>query len=82
VAPVPSSSPAAEDEESGCVERIFTLDGQKFLRIWDEGENAWAAGDLWIAKAIGSGQHERGDYVGELMEDGSINTDAEEPTLE
>ena len=82
VAPVPSSSPAAEDEESGMVQRVFTLDGQKFLRIWDEGENAWAAGDLWIAKAIGSGQHERGDYVGELMEDGSINTDAEEPTFE
>ena len=82
VAPVPSSSPAAEDEESGMVQRVFTLDGQKFLRIWDEGANAWAAGDLWIAKAIGSGQHERGDYVGELMEDGSINTDAEEPTFE
>ena len=88
-APVPSPAasvaPEAEEEEAeegGMVERIFTLDGQKYLRIWDEGANAWAAGDLWIAKAIGSGQHKRGDYVGELMEDGSINTDAEEPAFE
>ena len=83
MAPIPSSSPEAEEaEEGGMVERVFTLDGHKYVRIWDEGEKTWDSGDLWIAKAIGGGQYERGDYVGELMEDGSINTDTEEPAFE
>lgn len=83
--PVPSSSPEAEEEaeEGGMVERIFTLDGQKYIRIWNEGENAWVSGDLWTADVSAtSGQHTRGYYFGELMEDGSINTDAEEPAFE
>ena len=42
------------------------------------GANDWATGDLWAVKANG----ERDYYCGELMEDGSINTDAEEPELD
>ena len=75
-APVPA--PVEEAEEEGVEQRTFTLDGQKYIRLWDSGANDWATGDLWALKANG----ERDYYCGELMEDGSINTDAEEPELD
>jgi hypothetical protein len=77
----PVAAPVAEEEaeeEEGVEQRIFTLDGQKYIRLWDSGAEDWATGDLWAVKANG----ERDYYCGELMEDGSINTDAEEPTLD
>ena len=81
-APVPKAvpKPAAveEAEDEGMEERRFTLDGQKYIRLWDSGANDWATGDLWAVKANG----DRDYYCGELMEDGSINTDAEAPELE
>jgi hypothetical protein len=78
--PVAAPAPVAEEaeEEEGVEERIFTLDGQKYIRLWDSGAEDWATGDLWAVKANG----ERDYYCGELMEDGSINTDAEEPELD
>ena len=75
------AKPVAEEEaeeEEGVEQRTFTLDGQKYIRLWDSGANDWATGDLWAVKAGG----ERDYYCGELMEDGSINTDAEEPELD
>ena len=81
VAVLPPSSPASvaeEAEDEGVEQRTFTLDGQKYIRLWDSGAEDWATGDLWAVKANG----ERDYYCGELMEDGSINTDAEEPTLD
>ena len=54
----------------------FTLDGQTYMRP-KSGEE-WASGDLWYTDASGA----KGNYLGELMEDGSINTDAEEPSFE
>lgn len=79
-APAPKPAPVAveEAEEEGVEQRSFTLDGQKYIRLWDSGANDWATGDLWAVKANG----ERDYYCGELMEDGSINTDAEEPELD
>ena len=80
-APVPvvaAPVPVEEAEEEGVEQRTFTLDGQKYIRLWDSGANDWATGDLWAVKANG----ERDYYCGELMEDGSINTDAEEPELD
>jgi hypothetical protein len=80
----PVAAPVAEEaeEEEGVEERIFTLDGQKYIRLWDSGAEDWATGDLWAVKANGSGSPQRDYYCGELMEDGSINTDAEEPELD
>lgn len=77
-APVAAPVPVEETEEEGVEQRTFTLDGQKYIRLWDSGANDWATGDLWAVKANG----ERDYYCGELMEDGSINTDAEEPELD
>ena len=77
-APAPATSAVKEAEEEGMEERSFTLDGQKYIRLWDSVANQWATGDLWAAKADG----DRDYYYGELMEDGSINTDAEEPELD
>ena len=77
-APVPAPVVVEEAEEEGVEQRTFTLDGQKYIRLWDSGANDWATGDLWAVKANG----ERDYYCGELMEDGSINTDAEEPELD
>lgn len=77
-APVAAPVPVEEAEEEGVEQRTFTLDGQKYIRLWDSGANDWATGDLWAVKANG----ERDYYCGELMEDGSINTDAEEPELD
>ena len=84
--PVAAPAPVAEEEEAeeeeGVEQRIFTLDGQKYIRLWDSGAEDWATGDLWAVKANGSGSPQRDYYCGELMEDGSINTDAEEPELD
>ena len=41
-----------------------------------DGNHEWLSGDLWLSK-----KGVRGPYAGELMEDGRINDDAEEPTI-
>jgi len=66
----------AEDEDS--IElKIFTLDGQKYMRPWSTSASDWATGDLWYTTKKGEKSH----YLGELMEDGTINGDAEEPPI-
>ena len=79
VASLPAS-PAAEAEEVEATLLPFEVDNVKYLRYGiaaAAGEVDWASGDLWqIRKGV------KGAYVGELMEDGSINTDADEPTIE
>lgn len=57
----------------------FKLDGVSYLRLGSksaDGEIEWA-GDLWYNK-----KGVRGTYVGVLQDDGSIDTDAEEPNVE
>jgi hypothetical protein len=68
------------EEEAAALELLpFKLDGVSYFRLGAktaDGEIAWE-GDLWYNK-----KGVRGSYVGSLLEDGSIDTDAEEPTLE
>jgi hypothetical protein len=67
-----------EDEDEDAIElKIFQVDGQKYLRPWSSSANDWATGDLWYTNKKG----EKAAYWGELMEDGSVNADAEEPPL-
>ena len=57
--------------------KIFKVDGQSYMRPWSTAAKDWATGDLWYTNKKG----ERAGYWGELMEDGSVNADAEEPPL-
>ena len=66
-----------DEEEDGIELKIFTLDGQKYMRPWSSGAKDWATGDLWYTNKKGEKSH----YLGELMDDGSINCDADEPEL-
>ena len=76
---VPVPALATVTEESATSDEVefksFTIDGAEYQRLSTGSE--WASGDLWYTKKDGS----RGDYLGELMEDGSINGDAKEPEL-
>ena len=82
VAAVPAPEPvvaAPEPEEAELELLPFKLDGVSYFRLGAktaDGEIAWE-GDLWYNK-----KGVRGSYVGSLLEDGSIDTDAEEPTIE
>jgi len=61
------------------VELPYKIGSSSYLRIGvpnENGEPNWLSNDLWQNK-----RGARGAYVGELMEDGSINTDAEEPPV-
>ena len=75
-APAPVTPPPVK-EEVVAEFRVFKMDGQDYLRIFNKEDNDWASVDLWYTK-----DGKRGRYFGELMEDGSVNTDAEEPELE
>jgi hypothetical protein len=46
----------------------------------DSSEPVWASADLWYFKK--TAVDNKGDYVGKLDEDGSIDADAEEPEFE
>lgn len=75
---VAAPAPAPEEEEEAALEpRTFTTGGQKYIRLWNTDAEAWASGHLWMPKKKGT--TERGSYVGELMADGSIGTDGDEP---
>ena len=85
--PAPVATEVAEPEEAEsqsegeeALELLpFKLDGVSYFRLGaksSDGEIAWQ-GDLWYNK-----KGVRGSYVGNLQEDGSIDTDAEEPQLE
>ena len=81
-APLPVAAPVEEAAESQGEDEIemkhFILDGQKYIRPWSSSAAAWATSDLWYTNKRG----ERAAYWGELMEDGSVNADAEEPALD
>jgi hypothetical protein len=78
--PAPVAEEAAEEaEEEDSVElKIFVVDGQKYMRPWSNSAKEWATNDLWYTNKKG----EKAAYWGELMEDGSVNADAEEPQFE
>jgi hypothetical protein len=68
-------------EEDGTAELLpFKLSGVTYLRYGtkrEDGNHLWETGDLWMSK-----KGAKGDYIGCLAEDGMIDTDAEEPTIE
>ena len=76
--PVPVAAPEAEDEEDSVELKIFVVDGQKYMRPWSSAAKDWATADLWYTNKKG----EKAAYWGELMDDGSVNADAEEPEIE
>ena len=74
-APVPVPVAAEAEPE----ELPFKHNGMTYIRIGiqkADGNHEWASTDLWHSK-----KGKRASYAGELMEDGSINEDAEEPAL-
>ena len=89
-APLPAAAPSAPskaaasnpfDEEEAEAELLpFKLGGRNYQRPGVSrlgAEPIWVTGDLWEAKADGS----RGDWAGVLEEDGSIDLNADEPSL-
>ena len=78
----PVATPVCETTDDGEAELLpFDTDGVSYMRLGvksADGAVAWYTGDLWDRKADGS----RGDYIGALTEDGSIDGDAVEPKLE
>jgi len=83
--PVPVAAPApavaeAEAEVDAAPEQLpFKHKGVTYIRIGiqkADGNHEWVSTDLWHSK-----KGARAGYAGELMEDGSINEDAEEPEL-
>ena len=85
--PIPEESQVtfAGDDEEVSVELLpFVLDGTKYVRMGtksaDSTEPVWASGDLWYFKK--AAVDNKGDYVGRVDEDGTIDTDAEEPELD
>ena len=77
---MPAAAVAPEAEEVREGELLpFKLGGATYIRMGiskADNNHEWLSGDLWLSK-----KGARGSYAGELMEDGSINADAEEPTL-
>jgi hypothetical protein len=78
-AAVPAAVPAEADAEAGPEELPFKHNGVTYIRVGiqkADGNHEWASTDIWHSK-----KGKRASYAGELMEDGSINEDAEEPSL-
>lgn len=73
-------SPIVAEPEEGEVEPLpFKHNGITYIRIGtakSDGSIDWISSDLWFSK-----KGQRGPYAGELMPDGDINEDAEEPKL-
>jgi len=78
VAVISSSNSIAEDD--GPEHIPFKHGGVTYMRIGNKREDGtylWSTGDLWANK-----KGVKGDYVGCLQDDGSVDTDALEPLLE
>jgi hypothetical protein len=75
--PTPAPAPVTQKGDEVAEFRLFKMDGQDYMRIFNKDDNDWSSVDLWYTK-----DGKRAAYFGELMEDGSVNTDAEEPELE
>jgi hypothetical protein len=78
-APAPVVAAPEPEAEKEAEALPFKLGGATYIRMGiskPDGNHEWLSGDLWFSK-----KGVRGPYAGELMEDGNINDDAEEPTL-
>jgi len=80
--PQPETAVTTEEAQAPKAEGVelpFKIGPSSYIRFGvpsEGGETNWLSNDLWLNK-----RGSRGAYVGELMEDGSINTDAEEPPV-
>jgi hypothetical protein len=76
----PVAAPVAVPEAEAEPEELpFKHNGMTYIRIGiqkADGNHEWSSTDLWHSK-----KGKRAGYAGELMEDGNINEDAEEPSL-
>ena len=79
-APAAEVAEAEAEEEASLEPRTFTSGGQKYIRLWNTDTESWASGHLWLPKKKGTSLT-YGSYVGELMVDGSINPDSDEPEM-
>ena len=79
-APAAEVAEAEAEEEASLEARTFTSGGQKYIRLWNTDTESWASGHLWLPKKKGTSLT-YGSYVGELMVDGSINPDSDEPEM-
>ena len=79
-AQVVSTVPVVVTTEEDAPELLpFKHGGASYLRLGskrEDGNHLWSTGDLWISK-----KGAKGPYSGMLLEDGSIDADAEEPEL-
>ena len=76
-APVVVAAPVEDDDPEFLA---FKHAGKSYLRLGakrEDGNHLWTSGDLWESK-----KGAKGTYVGSLQEDGTIDTEAEEPNLE
>lgn len=73
-----AASVASEDDAPELIP--FKHGGMTYMRLGskrEDGNHLWATADLWANK-----KGVKGDYVGSLQDDGTIDTDALEPLLE
>jgi hypothetical protein len=77
--PVAVAEPESESEDDGPEMLPFKHNGEKYLRLGNTTADGidWSSGDLWLNK-----KGAKGDYIGMLQEDGTIDKNAEEPILE
>ena len=78
-APAPAPIPEQESVDADPEELPFKHNGTTYIRIGiqkADGNHIWSSTDLWHSK-----KGKRAGYAGELMADGKINEDAEEPSL-
>ena len=76
VAAAPAEAAAEEENEF----LPFKHAGANYMRLGisrADGKHLWATGDLWASK-----KGTKGDYIGCLQDDGSIDKTAEEPEME
>lgn len=78
--PEPVAAPEPVEEDQGENEELpFKHNGVTYIRIGvskADGNHIWSSTDLWHSK-----KGVRASYAGELLENGEINEDAEEPNL-
>jgi len=80
VAPIAVVSVVVAEEDDAPEPIPFKHGGMTYMRLGskrEDGNHLWATADLWANK-----KGIKGDYVGFLQDDGSIDTDALEPLLE
>ena len=75
-----NASVASAEDDEGAELIPFKHGGVTYMRLGskrEDGNHLWATADLWANK-----KGLKGNYIGTLLDDGSVDTDALEPILE